>query len=329
MKPSEYKDSLSQIKASEEFKSRTVSLMRQTAQSDHHKEKTKREPIRLMRRFAITFAVLVALTMGFFAVNAAFDLSPLYEAILGERAAQYIQGIHKTDEQDGILLTMDAGYVEEHAAAIFFTLTDTEGMGRLRANGSLKCELSSTPFQSRDGGIFLACIEKSPDGQSLRYRLDYSISDRNLPGRLLRMNLFVPIENGPDGQSSYVKLTASFKLFSDIPPQRLNVDIEFFGHHIDMVTITPLGIEFTGTCEAVSSRDGTEIMPPIFPNIFIDNEDAVVFLTADGSPVKFQGDSGSYQPDGTGGYTFFHRFDGIIPDDLESMWLAGIEYSLV
>ena len=334
MKSNDLKNALNTIRIRDDMEQRLVDRCTHFANTDADIHSANRYG-RHIRKLAVSFAVIGIFVVGMLTVNAAMDLTPLFEPILGERAAKFVQGIHEMDEKNGILLSVDAGYVDDHDAIIFFTLTDIEGLGRMCADASddLSERIKNVPkipnfdfspdlwLYSSSYGV--GDIDVSPDGQSVQYRLDYHTDGGNLQGKLLRLN--VSFADDPNGRQSAFSLNASFRLRSENFKRQVSVNIDFSGHHIDLVTITRLGIEFAGTRD-MSSPIGAPTENAPFP------DSAVTFLTSDGQPIELWncGTSGaSYNYDNNSGFTFTRHYAGIIPDDLAAMRLDGMEYSLV
>ena len=349
MNQTEYRDSLTRIRASEEFKHRMVSLMRQTDQSDYSQEKINRTTIRPVRKLAIAFAVLIALVAGALTVNAIFDLSFLYEEILGERAAPFIQDINEVDESNGIRLTVDAAYAEKHAVVIFFTLTDTEGLGRINKIYDSLAQWYKAVYIEQDsqgtggngalielsGSQSLNDIYKSPDGMSMSYMMEANNpSDGELLEQKLRLSLSLPVDVDSDGNR--VSLEVSFRPSPDTLTRTVNVNIDYGYHHIDTIDISPRGIVFIGTAEYVPGPIDITSPPAIFPMIFTGEEDDVVFLSNEGQPLKLELSrvdghyDGVENNEGNSIYMNYNdQFRGMIPENLAAIRLGGVEYSLV
>lgn len=118
------------------------------------------------RRALTTACVVLTLAVCMVVANAAFDLTAIYEPFLGERGAQYLQGIDKTDVNEGIELTVEAAYTDDESVELFYTLTDTEGKGRIINDVRLDCDLNSWLMSLSGGGGSSSHepLEIAPDG---------------------------------------------------------------------------------------------------------------------------------------------------------------------
>ena len=96
--------------------------------SDKKPKRAARAKARQVLAIAVCLCLFVTSAV---AVNAVTDLTFLLEPVLGTSAAEHIQGIHKKSMDNGILMEVEAAYNDENTAYVFFSLTDTEGKGRI------------------------------------------------------------------------------------------------------------------------------------------------------------------------------------------------------
>ena len=151
---------LADVRLSEQEKQEILARCRQQAAETHR-------PIRKMprRMVAVAAVFLMAVCLGGGVLAAAPELRQSL-VVLGNETLQQLQPVNQVSEDQGIRMEVLAGIDDGNAAAVFISLQDTTGQGRIEPNSQLyTAEISGRGFTSGE------VVQYDPQTQTVMLRL--------------------------------------------------------------------------------------------------------------------------------------------------------------